>query len=228
MNPKAVFIVVPSFNESKAIRQSILPLLTYGYRVVVVDDGSSDDTWQVLESLPVFSLRHPINLGQGAAIQTGMSFAIQQGAEFVVHFDADGQHSHEQIERLLDPLRRSEADVTLGSRFLDMTDTKLVPLSKRILLKGATLVNFAFSGLKLTDAHNGFRAFTRKAAIKIDLQENRFSHASEILEQIRRHKLRWKEVPSTIHYTDYSRAKGQPISNAVNILLDLVARRFLR
>ncbi len=92
-----------------------------------------------------------------------MSFAIQQGAEFVVHFDADGQHSHEQIERLLDPLRRSEADVTLGSRFLDQTDTNNGSTQQRILLKGATLVNFAFSGLKLTDAHNGFRAFTRKA-----------------------------------------------------------------
>jgi len=224
----STFVVVPSYNEAAAVVNSIRPLLTYGYRVVVVDDGSSDDTWQVLESLPVFSLRHPINLGQGAAIQTGMSFAVQQGAEFVVHFDADGQHSHEQIENLLEPLRRGQADVVLGSRFLNLADTELVPLSKRILLKGATLVNFAFSGLKLTDAHNGFRAFTREAAMKIDLQENRFSHASEILEQIRRHKLKWMEVPSTIHYTDYSKAKGQPISNAVNILFDLVARRFLR
>jgi glycosyltransferase involved in cell wall biosynthesis len=228
MKTGSTFVVVPSYNEAAAVVNSISPLLAYGYRVVVVDDGSSDDTWQVLNGLPVFSLRHPINLGQGAAIQTGMSFAIRQGAEFVVHFDADGQHSHEQIENLLEPLRRGEADVVLGSRFLNLADTELVPLSKRILLKGATLVNFAFSGLKLTDAHNGFRAFTREAAMKIDLQENRFSHASEILEQIRRHKLKWMEVPSTIHYTDYSKAKGQPISNAVNILFDLVARRFLR
>jgi glycosyltransferase involved in cell wall biosynthesis len=228
MSADDVFVVIPSFNEGRAVGTAIEPLLSYGYRVVVVDDGSVDDTWLILGELPVYSLRHPINLGQGAAIQTGMTFALQNGARFIVHFDADGQHSHEQIDSLLQPLRSGAADVSLGSRFLSSRDTALVPFKKRVLLRGAILINYIYSGLRLTDAHNGFRAFTRDAALKIDLQENRFSHASEILDQIRRHRMRWVEVPSTIRYTDYSKAKGQPISNSVNILFDLIARRFLR
>ncbi len=228
MSQQDVFVVVPAFNEETAICKSIAPLLSLGYRVVAVDDGSADATWEAIQSLPVFALQHAINLGQGAAIQTGTTFAILHGAKYVVHFDADGQHSHDQIEQLLAPLRQGDADVALGSRFLEASDTHLVPLRKRILLKGATLVNFAYAGLKLTDAHNGFRALTRAAAMKIDLHENGFSHASEILVQIRMHKLRWVEVPTTINYTEYSLGKGQPILNAFNILLDLATRRLFR
>ena len=226
--PQAVFAVIPSYNERAAIRSTIEPLLRLGYQVVVVDDGSKDGTWEVLQELPVHLVRHPINLGQGAALQTGMKYAVAQRAEFVVHFDADGQHRAEDIEQMLAPLASGEADIVLGSRFLRTKDALQVPWPRRFLLRAARVVNFFATGLRLTDAHNGFRAMTREAAAKIELRENGFAHATEILNQIRQHRLRYVERPTCIRYTDYSKAKGQKFSSALNILLDLILGRVFR
>lgn len=225
---KTVFVVVPIYNEGPVIQSTLGPLIDRGYSVVAVDDGSTDDTWSAVRSLPVFSLRHAINLGQGASLQTGTAFAISRGAEFVVHFDADGQHNPDDIEVLLEPLRRGEADVVLGSRFLRDADRRAVPRAKRILLRAGRVVNGVLTGLWLTDAHNGFRAFTWEAAAKIDLRENRFAHASEILAQIRASRLRFVERPTAIVYTERSIAKGQPMWNSIKIVLDLLLRRIFR
>lgn len=210
------------------IRETLKPVLETGYSVVVVDDGSSDDTWEQLEGLGVHRLRHPLNLGQGAALQTGVSYALRQGAEYIVHYDADGQHSPEDIEGLLAPVMVGEADVALGSRFLRKEDWQAVPLGRRILLRGGVIVNGLLTGLWLSDAHNGARALSRKAAEQIVLKENGFAHASEILQQVRAKGLRYVERPTRIHYTEYSQFKGQKASSALNILMDLVIRRFLR
>jgi glycosyltransferase involved in cell wall biosynthesis len=225
---RSVYVIVPVFNEGPVIRPTLKTLIDKGYSVVAVDDASTDDTRQILLSLPVYSLRHPINLGQGAALQTGMTFALARGAEFVVHFDADGQHSADDIETLLAPLRAGEADVTLGSRFLRDEDSRAVPRSKRLLLKAGVVVNGILTGVWLSDAHNGFRAFTRAAAARIDLRENRFAHASEILIQIRRSRLRFVERPTAIVYTERSVSKGQPMRNSVKIVLDILLRRIFR
>ncbi len=225
---RQTFVIVPAYNEGAAIRAAAAPLLAAGYSVVVVDDGSSDDTWQAVCGLPVYALRHPINLGQGAALQTGMTFALAQGAEYIVHFDADGQHQAADVERLLAPLLAGEADVALGSRFARPEDAALVPTARRCLLKIGVLVNGLLTGVWLTDAHNGLRALTRGAAERIRLRENRQAHATEILTQIRRAKLRYVERPTTVHYTDYSRAKGQSGWNSLNIFFDLITGRFLR
>lgn len=221
----SIFVIVPAYNEEHVIRATLKPLIESSYSVVVIDDGSSDDTWSILVNLDVYALRHPINLGQGAALQTGMTFALRQGAEIIVHFDADGQHRVEDIDLLIEPLRRGEADVVLGSRFLRQTDAQAVPFLKRMLLKIAVIVDGLITGVWLSDAHNGFRALTREAAKKIHLHENRFAHASEILSQIRRQRLRYIERPTTIVYSDYSRAKGQSMWNAFNIVTDLLLRR---
>ncbi len=159
-----VYVIIPAYNEGKVLAKTLAPLIAADYTIVVVDDGSNDDTWTILQDLPVIALRHHINLGQGAALQTGMTFASQRGAEFVVHFDADGQHQLKDIDTFVTILQERKAEVVLGSRFLNQEDARQVPMSKRIALKMATLVNFLFTGLLLSDAHNGFRAFTGEAA----------------------------------------------------------------
>lgn len=223
-----IFIVVPAFNEGSVIRATLRPLVKAGYSVVVVDDGSSDDTWTQLKGQGLHRVPHPFNMGQGAALQTGVSYALAQRAAFIVHFDADGQHSPEDIEGLLAPLMSDESDVVLGSRFLRREDWQAVPLARRILLRGAVIVNGIFTGMWLTDAHNGARAFTRAAAESIYLTENGFAHATEILQLIKSSRLRYVERPTRIRYTEYSQKKGQRAWNAVNIFLDLVIRRLLR
>ncbi len=223
-----VFIIVPAFNEARVIEKTLQPLIAAGYTVVVVDDGSSDNTCDSIRNLPVYLLRHPINLGQGAATQTGMVFAVQNGARFIVFFDADGQHQAEDIPALLEPLEKNTADVVIGSRFLEKEHIKAVPPLKRIVLRTAVIVNGLMTGMWLSDAHNGFRTITREAAEHIDLKENGYAHSSEFLIQIRSLKLRYAEKPTRIIYTDYSKAKGQSIWNAFNVVIDLILRRIFK
>jgi polyprenyl-phospho-N-acetylgalactosaminyl synthase len=220
-----IFIVIPSYNEGKVLRHTILGLLGKKYTIVVIDDCSSDETFSFIKDLPIHYIKHPVNLGQGAALQTGMTYAIQQGADFVVHFDADGQHDFQEIPKLLQPLIDNECDIVLGSRFLKKEDRESIPSSRRRLLRVATLVNAAFSGLLLTDAHNGFRALSKKAFHNIVFTENRMAHATEILMLIKKHKLRYKEVPVHIVYTDYSKQKGQSSWNSIKIVVDLIINK---
>jgi glycosyltransferase involved in cell wall biosynthesis len=222
------FVVIPVLNEAPRLAETVRPLIERGYTVVVVDDCSTDETPAIASGLPVFVLRHPINLGQGAALQTGMDFAAGHGAAFVVHFDADGQHDPADIPVLVAPLAAREADVVLGSRFLQPEDAALVPRARRLLLKSAIVINGALTGIWLSDAHNGFRAMTADAARRIRLRENRFAHATEILGEIRRLRLRYVERPTGIRYTAASMAKGQSPWNAIPILLDILIRKVLR
>lgn len=225
---ESVFVVVPSYNEARVIRRGLERLFGRGYEVVVVDDGSSDETWSIVTTMPVHTLRHPVNLGQGAALQTGMTYALAKGADVIVHFDADEQHRAEDIEVLLEPIRKGEADVVLGSRFLRKEDAAAVPRRRRVVLRAAVLVNAVLTGVLLTDAHNGLRALRRNAAERIHLNENRMAHASEILTQIRRAGVRYVERPTTIHYSEYSMEKGQSAWNGVRIVVDMVLRRIFR
>jgi polyprenyl-phospho-N-acetylgalactosaminyl synthase len=220
----SVFVVVPAYNEGKVITTTLQNLVQAGYRVVVVDDGSTDGTWSLIGSFPVYLLRHAINLGQGAALQTGITFALENGAEIIVTFDADGQHKIEDIETLIRPLLRGEADVALGSRFLREGDKSAIPPVRRLMLRGAVMVNRLATGLWLTDAHNGLRALTAMAARKIHLRENGFAHATEIVDEIGRAGLRYVERPTSITYTGYSKAKGQSTGNAFNIAVDLLLK----
>ena len=225
---KSIFFVIPECNEGTVIRETLEPLIREGYSVVVVDDGSLDASWEKLRVLPVYALCHRVNLGQGAALQTGMTFALSRGAKVIVHFDADGQHGLEDVRGLLEPVLEGKADVALGSRFLRRDDKKAVPLSKRILLRMAIVVNGVMTGLWLTDAHNGLRVLNRRAAEGIHLRENGYAHATEIIDQICRLKLRYVERPMRVHYSRYSRAKGQSLWNALNIVIDLLLRRVLK
>jgi glycosyltransferase involved in cell wall biosynthesis len=191
--------------------------------VVVVDDGSSDATAEIGVRTCDVVVRHPINLGQGAALQTGITFALAQGADFIVTFDADGQHRIEDVTTLLDALAALHADFALGSRARGQTTN--IPGSRRLLLWGATCFTRIATGLDVTDAHNGLRAMTRRGASRLKLRQNRMAHASEILDQIARSGLKYIEVPVNIEYSRYSLAKGQRSSDAIDILLDLCAGR---
>jgi hypothetical protein len=217
-NPKhaGVWIVIPAFNEGKRL-PLVLEGLLPGYRnITVVDDGSRDDTSEAARRYPVHVLRHRINRGQGAALQTGITYSLLQGAEAIVTFDADNQHQPADLPRMLAPVLRGECDVMLGSRFLG--DSSNVPPGRRLLLRAARLVTWATSGLLLSDAHNGLRVLSRKAAEAIHLHQDRMAHASEIYDQISRARLTYREMPVTIRYTAETLAKGQSAGNAVNVL----------
>jgi glycosyltransferase involved in cell wall biosynthesis len=227
VRPDDVYVVIPSYNEGQVIRSTVMPLVEVGYTVVVVDDCSTDNTKQALQGLPIFYLKHEINLGQGAAIQTGLDFCAEHGAPYAVTFDADGQHNYLEIPELLAPVVADVADITMGTRFMRKEDIAQVPASRKLILKGAIGVNGLFTGLWLTDAHNGFRAMNNKALNAIKLRENRMAHASEILSQIKDAQLRYMEVPVKIIYTEYSKLKGQSSMNSINILIDLILKKIL-
>ena len=224
----SVFVIVPVYNEDSVIQKTITNLLEHSYTLVVIDDGSTDNTFEVLGNFPVHRLRHRINLGQGAALQTGMTYALRQGADILVHFDADGQHRTNDIEKIIQPILEGKADVALGSRFLRYEDEKEIPFRRRLFLRIAAFVNGFLTGLWLTDAHNGLRALSREAAEKIYLLENGYSHASEIIQQIKQFKLKFVEIPVRIRYTRYSRKKGQSFWNGFNIVIDMILRGILK
>jgi glycosyltransferase involved in cell wall biosynthesis len=219
-------VICAAYNEATTIGRVVGELSRAGHQIVVVDDGSGDETRYIAAAAGAHVVAHPINLGQGAALQTGIDYALSQGADFLVTFDADGQHRISDIPRLLDALRRERADFALGSRFLGQTYN--LPMLRRWLLQAATVFTRLTTGLRLTDSHNGLRALTRKGAGAIHLRQNRMAHASEILVEIAHSGLRYVEVPVTIEYTAYSLAKGQRIGDSVTILLDLFARELYR
>jgi glycosyltransferase involved in cell wall biosynthesis len=228
VNPTDIFIVIPCYNDKRMIRETVQGLLPYKYSIVVVDDGSDQNVYEEIADLPVIYARHRINLGQGAALQTGAEIALARNAKLIVHFDSDGQHSVDDIPEMIRPLIEEKADIVIGSRFLNRNDTDAVPLKRRMLLRTARLVNWCLTGVWLSDAHNGFRAMTVVAGSRIKLKENRMGHASEILMLIRNQKLRFAERPTHIIYSEYSMAKGQSPLNAINIVIDILLNKIFK
>jgi glycosyltransferase involved in cell wall biosynthesis len=222
----AVWVVVAAFNEGERLGHTLQRLCSCCTHVVVVDDGSSDDTSAVALRHPVWLLRHVVNCGQGAALQTGIDFALHQGAEILVTFDADGQHAPEEIACVVEPVRSRKAEVALGSRFLGQTFG--MSWARWFVLKLGVLFTRVFSRIHVTDTHNGFRAFSRRAAQQIRITHNRMAHASEILDQIREFEMKYCEVPVTVHYTAATMAKGQSSWNSIKIVGQLLLGRVVR
>ena len=217
------WLVVPLYQEAAVVGDVVAQARATFPHVVCVDDGSADESAARAREAGAVVVRHPINLGQGAALQTGIDFVLSRtDAAYLVTFDADGQH---QVADAVEMVRRAwEEDlaVVFGSRFLDRRTRP--GLLKRVVLKLAVWVTNRSTGLRLTDAHNGLRVIRRDAAEQVELRQDRMAHATEIVAQLGRTGLPWAEHPVHLLYTDYSRAKGQSLLNSVNILVDLVFR----
>lgn len=224
MSPTPVtdaWLVMPLYNEEQVVRGVIEQAREYFPKVLVVDDGSQDRSAAEARAAGAVVVQHPINLGQGAALQTGFSYLLRYtNAAYMVTFDADGQHSPADAAAMVARAREEDLAAVLGSRFLD--NATAVGWAKRLVLRTAAVVSSHTTGMKLTDAHNGLRVIRRDAAAELDLQQTRMAHASEIIHQLGSTGLPWAEHPVHIAYTDYSRAKGQSLWNSVNVLVELL------
>ena len=212
------WVVIPAFNEAPVIGGVIAGVRAVFPRVLVVDDASGDDTAALARSAGAYTA---LNLGQGAALQTGFDAALARGARYVVTFDADGQHDPADAAAMVDRARREDLAFVLGSRFLDGGGAQVGAL-KRALLRFGAMAAHARTGMALTDTHNGLRVIRADALAHVRLTQGRMAHASQIVSQLAGCGLPGAEHPVTISYTDYSRAKGQPLLNSVNIVVDLV------
>ncbi|GAK53759.1 glycosyl transferase [Candidatus Moduliflexus flocculans] len=218
MMKKHVFFIIPAFNEERVIGKVIESLLQRGYKqIIVVNDGSSDRTAEIVKNYPVTLLNHIINRGQGAALHTGILAASSDSeCEYIVTFDADGQHQLADVEGMLQVLTSSDYDVVLGSRFLGK-ENQTLPLQRKIMLKTATLFLRFIYGLNITDAHNGLRVFRKAIGLQMCPTIDNMVHASEIVYLIKKHRLRYIEYPVEILYSDYSLQKGQRTSYFIKL-----------
>jgi glycosyltransferase involved in cell wall biosynthesis len=228
IDTSGVWIIVPAFNEAQVIGDVVADLRSVFANVVCVDDGSSDDTAGVALRSGAHVVRHPVNLGQGAAIQTGVEYARRRsGAEIFATFDADGQHRVKDVARMAQRLARGDADIVIGTRFAGDITSNTPPL-KRVILRAAAWLSPSSRRLGLTDAHNGLRVFNRTVAENLNLTMNGMSHAGEFIKLIDENRWRAVEEPVEILYTDYSMSKGQPLLNGVNIVFDGFLRGRMR
>jgi glycosyltransferase involved in cell wall biosynthesis len=207
---------------------SVITALKHHFsNVVGVDDGSVDSSAEVMRSAGAQVIRHSINLGAGAALQTGLEFALRDpGTQLFVCFDADGQHRTGDAVQMVNRMRVESVDVLIGSRFLGSASD--MPMSRRLLLKAAKVFERLNSGVVLTDAHNGLRVFNRAFASQVELTMPDMAYASELLRLIAGSGVKYAEHPVTIDYTEYSLRKGQRSINSINIAVDIWLNRMLR
>jgi len=215
-----VWVVIPAYNEGRKISEVVNQVLEYTPNVVVIDDGSRDNTLAEAKKTSAWVLGHCVNRGQGAALRTGIEFALNKGAEIVVTFDSDGQHDVAEISKMIQPIVENRAEAVLGSRFLEGSHN--APLIRQMVLQGGVVFTRIVSRINVTDTHNGFRALSRSASQAIEINQDRMAHASEILDQITKNKISYTEVPVTINYSDETLASGQSSWNAVNIVTRII------
>ena len=222
-----IFVIIPCYNEAAVIRNTVIEVLRHGYNVVIIDDSSKDNSKNELKGLPVYYLRHRVNLGQGAALQTGIDFALKKGAKYFVTFDADGQHDSDDIPGMVMLLEKEKADIVFGSRFLPGAKTN-VSRSRSFALNLGRYINYFTSGILLSDSFNGMRIFSKPAAEKIKLTENRMSHPVQLLMLTAAGKLKYAEYPVAIHYSDYSKKKGLKNKDGIKILIEILLYKIFR
>lgn len=216
-----VALIIPIYNEGQVLGEVLSEAKQVFPHLICVDDGSSDDSAAIAHDCGATVLRHAINLGQGAALQTGISYFLQStNLPYVATFDSDGQHDTADVVAMWEKAQKEHLDIVFGSRFL--SEHQEMGFAKRIVLKTAAWVTAKTTHMRLTDAHNGLRLLSRQAAGALHLKQNRMAHASEIVTQLGNSGLPWAEAPVHIRYTDYSRGKGQSLWNSINIVADLI------
>jgi glycosyltransferase involved in cell wall biosynthesis len=215
------YVVIPVYNEQQTITSVLNEVGKYYSNIICVNDGSKDDSPNIIASHDVILVSHSVNLGAGAATQTGIDYALlDPAARYFVTVDADGQHEIKDADRMLNHLKKNNLDIVFGSRF--MGDVQNISGVKRAFLKLAAQFSKKTSGVYLTDPHIGIRAFNRKFAENLKMTLPDFAHASELVERVAEGKYKYDEVPVTVTYSDYSKRKGQPMLNAINIMFDLM------
>jgi glycosyltransferase involved in cell wall biosynthesis len=218
-----VIAVIPAYEEGPRVGTVVDDVRGHVDTVVVVDDGSTDDTATIAREHGASVVRHVVNRGAGAAVATGIHRALELGARVIVTVDADGQHRGADIPVVVRPVLEDEADVVIGSRFLGGIDD--MPLMKRIGNHGLTWLTRALYGVPLTDSQSGFRALNRRAAELFELRVDRYGFCSEMVGEVARNRLRLVEVP--IHSCYLDPGKGTGVADGFAIALDLLLRRFM-
>ena len=224
MRNNKTLIIIPLYNESKVIEEVVNGILKHFTNIVIINDGSTDESLDIISKLDVKVINHPFNMGQGAAIQTGIDYCIGKNFDYIVTFDGDGQHCPLDVIEMIEVINNKKVDTVLGSRFIGKTEN--MPKMKYILLKCAIIFNYFITGMFLTDAHNGLRVFKMNVVKNMRLKHNGMAHATEILEIISRNKLNFIEYPVTIKYTEYSISKGQSLFNSIVIAFDIIVKKF--
>ncbi len=215
--------VIPAYNEARNIAEVINKVRPFVDEIVIVDDGSKDETVALAKATGVTVLQHPINRGQGAALQTGNDYALRNGADIIIHFDADNQFQAVEIPELVSPIENGLAEAVLGSRFLSKK-SDLPPFKKNVIMPLARLINKLFFQINLSDPQSGFRVLSRGAAEKIKITNDGMAHCSEILQQLFKNKIKTIEVPITVVYHEF----GQKFSGGVRIIKDMAIKKLIK
>jgi len=217
-----ILVCIPAFNEAKTIGEVIIKSKKYANTVIVYDDGSTDDTYEVANSAGATVIRNPENKGYGVAIRSLFQAAKEQNADIMVTLDSDGQHNPDQIPQLIEPLLKQRFDMVIGSRFLDSNDKEKVPRYRSFGIKTITKLTQAASYSGITDSQSGFRAYNKNALSKINLFEDGMAVSIEILLRAKEKKLLTTEVPITINYDVKDTSTHNPISHGVGVLYSVL------
>jgi glycosyltransferase involved in cell wall biosynthesis len=219
---KNIYIIVPAYNEELVIKSTIQGLEEHFENIIVVNDGSTDNTAQEISNLNITLINHSINLGVGAAIQTAFKFILDncEDATGIITFDADGQHDVKDACEISKMLLSGDEDIIFGSRFLGYQDN--IPVFKRMVLKIIAKITSLMTSVNLSDAHNGLKGFKVSAISKINLEINSYAYESELIMQVQKNNLLYREISTNISYSDYSKKKGQKLSNGLIIIEDLL------